>query len=168
DVALSVETPPSLPVLADPEKLGRVLLNLLSNAIKFVPDGGRVRAGLSVEGQEAVLSVEDNGPGVPVALREAIFERFQRGDESTARRFGGTGLGLAIAKELVEQHGGRIEVVDGADGGALFRVMLPLAPGGATAAPPADRPARAALDDIARQTVAELRPRPAPAAAGPR
>jgi signal transduction histidine kinase len=79
EVELSVETPEYLARMVDPEKLERVLLNLLSNAMKFVPDGGRVRAGLCVEGDGVVLSVEDNGPGVPVALREAIFERFRRG-----------------------------------------------------------------------------------------
>src|SRR6185503_9774291 len=105
----------------DPEKLERVLLNLLSNAMKFVPDGGRVRIEARVEGDDVVLSVEDDGPGVPVPLREAIFEPFRRGDDATTHRFGGTGLGLAIARELVEGHGGRIEVGDGADGGALFR-----------------------------------------------
>src|SRR5262249_54027580 len=120
-VELSVTTRDALPVTADPGKLERVLLNLLSNAMKFVPDGGRVRVDVRTEGDDAVVSVEDDGPGVPVAQREVIFERFWRGDDGTARRFGGTGLGLAIARELVECHGGRIEVGDGADGGALFR-----------------------------------------------
>jgi signal transduction histidine kinase len=169
EVELSVGTPDSLPVMADPEKLERVLLNLLSNAMKFVPDGGRVRVGLGVVGDDVVLSVEDNGPGVPVALRAAIFERFRRGDDNTTRRFGGTGLGLAIAKELVERHGGRIEVGDGAEGGALFRVKLPFAPQApirvAAGASPADQAVRATLDDVARQTVAELRPRSEPAVA---
>ncbi len=169
EVELSVGTPDSLPVMADPGKLERVLLNLLSNAMKFVPDGGRVRVGLGVEGDDVVLSVDDNGPGVPVALREAIFERFRRGDDNTTRRFGGTGLGLAIAKELVERHGGRIEVGDGADGGALFRVKLPFAAqapiGVAAGASPAEQAVRATLDDVAQQTVAELRPRIEPAVA---
>ena len=170
EVELSVGTPDSLHVMGDPEKLERVLLNLLSNAMKFVPDGGRVQVGLGVEGDGVVVSVEDNGPGVPVALREAIFERFRRGDDSTTRRFGGTGLGLAIAKELVECHGGRIEVGDGNDSGALFRVKLPfvaLAPiGGTAGATPADQATvRATLDDVARQTVEELRPGSEPAGA---
>src|SRR5262249_58705806 len=104
-VELSVGTPESLPVMGDPEKLERVLLNLLSNAMKFVPDGGRVQVELGVDGDDVVVSVEDNGPGVPVALREAIFERFRRGDDSATRRFGGTGLGLAMAKELADCHG---------------------------------------------------------------
>ncbi len=161
EVALSVQTPDSLLLSGDPDMLERVLLNLLSNAMKFVPDGGHVRVGSCIEGPSAVLSVEDDGPGVPISLRTAIFERFRTGDDSTTRRFGGTGLGLAIAKELVERHGGRIEVGDGADGGALFRVELPLAPevpSTASAGPaPAERAVRDSLDLVERQTIAELR-----------
>jgi signal transduction histidine kinase len=157
-VELSVQTPDSLRLVADPEKIERVLLNLLSNAMKFVPDRGRVQVVLRDDGDDAVLSVEDDGPGVPVHLREAIFERFRRGGEETAWSFGGTGLGLAIAKELVECHGGRIEVGDGARGGALFRVILPRVSEGILAG--AERPVeRAALDEVERQTVAELRAR---------
>jgi len=164
-VALSVETPQALRVMADAAKLERVLLNLLSNAMKFVPDGGHVRVGLHADGPQAVLSVEDDGPGVPVASREAIFERFRRGDDDTTRRFGGTGLGLAIAKETVERHGGRIEVDDAVMGGARFRVTLPAeVPAGVTAAPP-DPAAREMLDEVARQTVVELRPASEPAGA---
>ena len=155
-VDLAVETPPSLVASADASKLERVLLNLLSNAMKFVPDGGHVRVRLCADGPNVVLSVEDDGPGVPLASREVIFERFRRGDDAAARRFGGTGLGLSITKEIVERHGGRIEVADGPAGGAVFRVTLPaLAPAGAAAVP--DRAAREALDEVARQTVAELR-----------
>src|SRR6185503_4819550 len=163
EITLSVETPDALPFVADSPKLERVVLNLLSNAMKFVSDGGRVRVGLCVDGPRVVLSVEDDGPGVPLPLREAIFERFRRGDDSATRRFGGTGLGLAIAKELVEGHGGRIEVGDGAAGGALFRVTLPFPSEASTRAAAASPSDRAALDEIARQTVAELRPRSEPA-----
>jgi signal transduction histidine kinase len=166
-VALQVETPAELALPADAGKLERVLLNLLSNAMKYVPDGGRVQTAVRIEGDDVVLSVEDDGPGVPVPLREVIFERFRRGDDTTTRRYGGTGLGLAIARELVERHGGRIEVGDGAAGGALFRVRLPLASeaaSGAAGGSPADADRRA-LDEVARQTVAELRPRSEPAVA---
>jgi signal transduction histidine kinase len=164
-VTLSVETPPSLALAGDASKLERVLLNLLSNAMKFAPDDGRVRVRLGADGASAVLSVEDTGPGVPIASRQAIFERFRRGDDPTTRRFGGTGLGLSIAKEIVERHGGRIDVGDGAEGGALFRVTLPLelpAGAGATAGAGA---APEPLDEIARQTVAELQVRPDPTVA---
>src|SRR5262249_19044747 len=119
--------PESLPTSADASKLERVCLNLLSNAMKYAPDGGYVRVRLREDGGDVALTVEDDGPGVPLASREAIFERFRRGDDSTTRQFGGTGLGLSIAKEIVERHGGRIDVTDGAAGGALFRVTLPVA-----------------------------------------
>jgi signal transduction histidine kinase len=176
EVELSIETPDWLVAMVDPEKLERVLLNLLSNAMKFVPQGGRVQVHLGIEADRLVLTVEDNGRGVPLGLREAIFERFRRGEDSTTRRFGGTGLGLAIAKELVERHGGSIGVGDGDDGGARFRVELPLGIGAdaTTIVPPnegeagdrrVDRATRHALDEVARQTVAELRPWKEPAVA---
>jgi signal transduction histidine kinase len=163
-VELSVVAPDSCPLVADATKIERVLLNLLSNAMKFVPDGGRVRVEVAPAEESVELSVSDNGPGVPLPLREAIFERFRRGDDSTTRRFGGTGLGLAIARELVECHGGRIEVGDGVEGGARFRVRLPVVAGDGRPAAP-DAGAREALDEVAHRTVAELRPRDAPAAA---
>jgi CheY-like chemotaxis protein/nitrogen-specific signal transduction histidine kinase len=164
-IALAVDAPDALPLVVDPRRSNAVLLNLLSNAMKVVPDGGRVRVGLGADASGATLSVEDDGPGVPPALREAIFERFRRGDDASTRRFGGTGLGLTIAREIIERHEGRITIGDGIDGGARFTVYLPAAPApaqpiaGATSAND-----RTALDDIARQTVAELRPPPEPAA----
>ena len=165
-IALTVEAPDALSILGDAAKLERVLLNLLSNAMKFVPDGGRVRVALDTDPPRVALVVEDDGPGIPDALREVIFEPFRRGDDDTTRRFGGAGLGLAIAKEIVERHGGRIAVGDGIYGGARFTVELPNAAfpreSFADAAPPADR---AALDEVARQTTAELRAPSAPAAA---
>ena len=157
EVTVSVETPEAVRMVADSAKLERVLLNLLSNAMKFVSDGGHVRVGLCVEGDHVVLSVEDDGPGVPLPFRDAIFERFRRGDDSATRRYGGTGLGLAIAKELVEIHGGRIAVGDGTHGGALFRVTLPSGSATVTDAATMSPADRTALDEIARQTVAELR-----------
>jgi signal transduction histidine kinase len=158
-VELSVETPDALLLSADSGKIERVLLNLLSNAMKFVPGGGRVRVALRALPGEAVLSVEDSGPGVPVALREAIFERFRTGGEGVMRS-GGTGLGLAIARELISLHGGRIEVGEGADGGARFEVRLPYARQTTTGAATAARPSELAmLDEDAQQMVKELRPR---------
>jgi signal transduction histidine kinase len=154
-VSLSLDTPRAVPARADPEKLQRVFLNLLSNAFKFVPDGGRVRCELRVEGDRAIAAVEDNGPGVPREFREAIFERFRQGEDATHRPFGGTGLGLAIAKEFVALHGGTIAVGDGKPRGARFSVVLPL-----VAPSDADAPAAAgAGDDIARQMLDELRQR---------
>ena len=155
-IALSVETAPSVPAQADPEKLQRVFLNLLSNAFKFVSDGGRVRCVLRVEGDRALITVEDNGPGVRPELREAIFERFRQGDAESAQRVGGTGLGLAIVKEFVALHRGTIALGDAPGGGASFSVALPLvAPSGTTVAAATPEPADAS--DVACQEVEALR-----------
>ena len=137
-----------------------MLLNLLSNAFKFTPSGGRIRCALERSGDDrALLSVQDSGPGVPVPMRAAIFERFHQGQQGTTRDFGGTGLGLAIAKEFVELHHGSIGVTSAPGGGALFQVEIPLkAPSGTyVASRPGlgtDIDAEAATDGV----IAELMP----------
>lgn len=132
-ITWTVEAPDLVPAQADTEKIQRVLMNLFSNAFKFTPKEGTIRCVLGSNGDRASIAVSDSGPGVPPALRDAIFERFRQGDGGSARRFGGTGLGLAIAKDFVELHGGTIMVGDAPEGGALFRIDLPLlAPQGAT------------------------------------
>lgn len=111
---------------ADAEKVQRILLNLLSNAFKFTPDGGEIEVRLRREGEEAVLEVEDNGPGVPEAQREAVFERFRQVEGQTSRHDGGTGLGLAIVREFAQLHQGSALLQAASGGGALFVVRLPL------------------------------------------
>jgi PAS domain S-box-containing protein len=156
-VAFTLKAPEHVTLQGDAEKLQRVFLNLLSNAFKFVPDGGSVHCELWVEGNRAVVAVQDNGPGVKPELRELIFERFRQGDDHSSRRFGGTGLGLAIAKDFVALHGGTITVDDAPGGGALFSVRLPLtAPAAVAGVPPAARES-ADREDVARQTLDELR-----------
>lgn len=127
----------------DPDKIERVLMNLLGNAFKFTPPGGRIRVTLrtqSVEGGMATLEVADSGPGVPTAMREAVFERFVQVDSGPSRNAGGTGLGLAIAKDFVELHQGRISLSEAPEGGALFTIHLPLkAPAGTPVADEAPR-----------------------------
>jgi PAS domain S-box-containing protein len=149
NVDLRVETEPSRVAAVDAEKLQRVVMNLLSNAFKFAPPGGTIRCRLEAPGDDLVLSVEDSGPGVRPELRKAIFERFRQGDGGANRQVSGTGLGLAIAHEFVEMHKGRIEVLDSALGGALFRVTLPahrLSASGTVAPQPA--PDRGTLDGL--------------------
>lgn len=150
-IAFAINASESLPAQVDAAKVQRVLLNLFSNAFKFTPNGGSIRCTLEINQTEmaqsndeasmgsqaltnrAIISVQDSGSGVPVELRETIFERFSQGEGSTTRRFGGTGLGLAIAKEFVELQGGTIGVSDAPEGGAQFTVELPLmAPSGVT------------------------------------
>jgi PAS domain S-box-containing protein len=133
DVAFDVIAPPHLDADIDVEKIDRILINLLSNAFKFSPPVGRVTCTLSADGDTATLGVADDGPGVPPALREAIFEPFRQGDAGLTRRASGTGLGLAIVRDFVALHGGTISVLDAEGGGALFECRLPLkAPADAT------------------------------------
>lgn len=129
-----IQTPPHLMVEIDPVRIERVLLNLLSNAFKFTPPGGSIICCLETEPAsgdasempaQAVLTVQDSGPGVPVDLHEVIFEPFRQAQKGKTRRLGGTGLGLAIAKDLVSLHGGTIRVDEAPDGGARFTVRLP-------------------------------------------
>jgi signal transduction histidine kinase len=113
------------PVLVDPDALTRVIRNLLDNAERHA----RSQVILSVrETAEAVeLVVSDDGPGVPVELRDRVFERFGRADDDRSRTSGGAGLGLAIAREIVEAHGGTLTLDGtGPGGGAAFVVRLPL------------------------------------------
>jgi signal transduction histidine kinase len=110
-------------VSGDAAQLGRVVRNLVDNAARHA--AATVRLGVATEGTTVRLWVADDGPGIPVADRERVFERFTRLDASRTRGTGGYGLGLAIAAEVVRAHGGRIGVTDGPDGGAHFAVELP-------------------------------------------
>jgi len=131
-----VQAPLRLDAQVDTDKYRRILLNLLSNAFKFTPDGGSVSVTLERRGDEALLSVSDDGPGVPAHLHGAVFERYRQSGEGERGLHGGSGLGLAIVKEFVELHGGSASVGQGAEGGALFLVRLPLAaPPGVEVAP---------------------------------
>jgi len=115
------------PLLArlDPVRVQQVIRNLMANAIKFSPEGGviTVTAGLG-HGNGLHLSVADQGPGIPEAELEAIFEAFVQ-STVTKDGAGGTGLGLAIARKIVEIHGGRIYAESGPQGGAVFHILLP-------------------------------------------
>ena len=131
-IALTIEAPPALAAQVDAAKVQRVLTNLLANAVEFTPPRGRVRCTLVHEDDRVSLAVADSGPGVPPELRATVFERFVQLEGGPTRRFGGTGLGLSIAKDLVELHGGTIELGEALEGGALLTVTLPrTAPPGA-------------------------------------
>lgn len=116
-------------VLADPDRLGQVLTNLLDNARRYSPPDGAVRVTVGTEGELAVVTVADAGPGVPAADRERIFERLVRLDEARSRHSGGSGLGLSIARGIARAHGGELSCVEPAPGesGAVFRLTLPVA-----------------------------------------
>ncbi|HEU5270318.1 MAG TPA: HAMP domain-containing sensor histidine kinase [Jatrophihabitans sp.] len=118
---------PDQPVIVqgDGQRLHQVLANLLANARTHTPPGTEVRLSLSRQADHAVLSVTDNGPGVPAELMPDIFQRFSRGEQSRSRTAGSTGLGLAIVAAVVAAHGGRIDVVS-APGDTRFTVTLPI------------------------------------------
>jgi len=119
-------------VVGDRAKLASVIDNLLGNAVKYTPTTGTISVLLRAHDESAVLEVIDSGPGVAVSERKEIFEAFFRGGARSGGRLRGTGLGLAIAREHVEAHGGRIELVEGGAGGH-FRVTLSLRPAPAPA-----------------------------------
>ncbi|WP_444916581.1 sensor histidine kinase [Microbacterium natoriense] len=114
-------------VVGDTGRLHQVVTNLLANARTHTPAGTEITLSVTREGDEAVLRVHDDGPGIDPAVHEELFARFARGDSSRARQTGGTGLGLAIAKAIVEGHHGRIEV-SSVPGDTTFSVHLPLSP----------------------------------------
>ena len=127
DRRIAIETNGSLPVRVAQDAVVQVLGNLLDNACKYSPDGEPVRLSGNREGAEAVLAVEDVGPGIPEAERQRIFDRFTQLELNTQRRAGGVGLGLYIARQLARSQGGELLVVDptGAQG-ARFELHLPL------------------------------------------
>ena len=120
-----------LKIEADANQLRQVLTNLLANAIRFSPEGAKVELVIGEQrgAQKGTVAVEvrDHGVGVPEELREKIFERFFRADNSRNRETGGSGLGLAIAKSIIDRHGGSIEATETQGGGATFRIVLPIA-----------------------------------------
>ncbi|MEU2261683.1 HAMP domain-containing sensor histidine kinase [Streptomyces sp. NPDC019645] len=122
---VAVDAEESVEVAGSRGQLARVLGNLLDNAQRHA------RAAVSVtvrrEGGDAVLTVADDGPGVPGPERERIFERFVRLDDARTRDAGGAGLGLPIARDVARRHGGTLTVSETAGGGALFVLRLPLA-----------------------------------------
>ena len=111
---------------ADADKLRTLVDNLLSNAIKFSPDGGRLGVSLYVEDGQAVIRVEDAGPGIPESERARVFDAFYQGQSAANSHVRGTGLGLSIAREYVQAHGGTIEVASPGRAGACLQVRLPL------------------------------------------
>ncbi|UGT65260.1 HAMP domain-containing sensor histidine kinase [Nocardia asteroides] len=110
---------PGTTVHADRARLHQVLLNLLDNAARHGPTGGEVRMFADTGAGDIVIDVEDDGPGIPPAQRDTIFDRFSRGGRTDG---GGTGLGLAIARWVVDLHGGTIAVTDP---GSRIRITLP-------------------------------------------
>ena len=118
---------------ADFEKLRIMLDNLISNAAKFSPEGGIIRIEARSDGQHMLLEVADDGPGIPPAERERVFDPFYRGRNVAGGPLRGSGIGLSIVRDYAQAHGGTVEVVDEpARSGARLRVTLPLHQGAMT------------------------------------
>lgn len=112
----------------DPSKFTQVIDNLMNNAIKYSPDGGVITTRLVDKQKEVILSITDQGLGIPAKDVDHVFDRFFRVDKARSRAQGGTGLGLAISKEIVERFGGRIWVESIEGKGSTFYIALPYEP----------------------------------------
>jgi signal transduction histidine kinase len=125
--ALELEAGGAITAGFDPRILRLALANLIHNAIKYTPAGGKIRVRVQARSNgDAIVEVADNGPGIPAAHHERVFERFYRTDSGRASDAGGAGLGLAIARWAVEANGGRIELENGTPSGSVFRIVLQL------------------------------------------
>jgi two-component system sensor histidine kinase BaeS len=114
-----------VPALADRDRLVQLILVLVDNAIDHSPKGGVVTVRARAVAGNAVIDVDDQGPGIPASERERIFEPFTRLSGTTRHGSGGTGLGLAIARRIADAHGGTIVAGSPAGQGARFTVTLP-------------------------------------------
>jgi len=114
-------------VNADRDRLNQVIINLLSNAIKYTHENGHVRISVHDTSENGIMTVEDDGIGIPEDELPLIFERFYRTDKSRNRKTGGAGIGLTITKAIVNAHGGKIEVTSSVNKGSCFTITLPKA-----------------------------------------
>ncbi|WP_256749691.1 sensor histidine kinase [Mesorhizobium sp. Mes31] len=124
NIDLGLEEAGPVPVIGDGTMLREMIVNLVDNALRYSAAGGTVTVKLAAVDGEAVLTVADDGPGIPMDERDHVFERFYRIAGSTEE---GSGLGLAIVREVVENAGGRVTLGDGTAGGLVVEVRLPLA-----------------------------------------
>ncbi len=125
-VRMTTDVPRVLSLRADRTRLRQVVANLVDNAIKYTPSGGRVEIAATRAEREVLLSVRDNGIGIPADELPRIWDRLYRGDKSRSQR--GLGLGLSLVKAVVQAHQGRVEASSDPGGGSVFSLSLPLPP----------------------------------------
>jgi signal transduction histidine kinase len=114
-------------LVADRDKISKLLINLISNAVKYTGNEGRIHLTISEENEYAIISIKDTGIGISPEDMPYIFERFYRADASRSRLTGGSGIGLTIAKAIVDAHGGSINVESRIGEGTMFEVVIPKA-----------------------------------------
>ncbi|MGZ8578188.1 MAG: sensor histidine kinase [Actinomycetota bacterium] len=125
---LQIRVSPELPrVLGDPALVQRILSNLVDNALKYSPPDSRVSVDARAESRDVVVSVRDQGPGIPEDAQSRVFERFFQVDSSSTRSVGGVGLGLYISRSLAEQIGGSLQLESSNERGSVFALTLPIA-----------------------------------------
>lgn len=125
-ITLEVLDGPGTPeVIGDEARLRQVLANLVANALRHTPDSAAVTVRVGTAGSNAVIEVDDKGPGMATSDAQRVFERFYRADTSRTRASGGTGLGLSIVDSLVRAHGGRVSLTTAPGRGCCFRVSMP-------------------------------------------
>ncbi|MCI0432509.1 MAG: HAMP domain-containing histidine kinase [Gemmatimonadetes bacterium] len=127
-MVLALRVEPGLAVVANPDALNQMLTNLVDNAVKYGPAGQRIEMTVARAGGVAVITVDDEGPGVPPAERERVWEAYFRMDRERDSRSPGTGIGLAVVRELVKMHDGSVRIEDAPGGGARFVIELPAVP----------------------------------------
>ncbi|HSM19711.1 MAG TPA: ATP-binding protein, partial [Hyphomicrobiales bacterium] len=138
--------------IADAKRVTQVLFNLIANAINYTRAGSRVRVSCARQGDDVVLSVSDEGPGIAPELQKMIFERFESHGEGAGQR--GAGLGLAVVKSLVELHGGEVRLDSRPGQGTTVTCVFPISPDVARSRPhrpqPAEEPLPRDKDSAAR------------------
>ena len=125
EISLNAQLNSDISLSGDPSRLRELLTVLLDNAVKYTDAGGRVDVSVRKEHRKAIITVSDNGPGIPFEALPHIFDRFYRVDKARSRESGGTGLGLAIARHIVDAHGGTIDVESKIREGTVVTVELP-------------------------------------------
>src|SRR6266702_60298 len=138
-------------ILADRDKLEKIILNLQFNALKFTPAGGRVELRAEKQGEEILFSVQDTGMGISEKNLPFVFDRFWQADGSSKRKFQGVGIGLALVKELAEVQGGKVSVASQEGKGTTFTVRLPYLKADAAAQPKSEETPEATVSAPAQQ-----------------
>jgi two-component system sensor histidine kinase BaeS len=113
-------------VMVDPQRFQQVVGNLIDNSLRYTPEGSTIDLIIQRQENSVELTVADEGPGIPEAELEHVFDRFWRGDKSRARSTGGAGLGLSIARQLVEAQGGKITAHNRPERGFAVQITLPV------------------------------------------